>query len=132
RSKRPSAGLPESMSALLRPAADAQITQRHPSDLWRLHPRGDYFLARGGSIVGPPITANLALTNKCNLRCEICGSQKYLDQTETRRRHMPFATFEAVADTIFPFLVTVELNSYGDPLLYPHTPEVLALIDLHG
>jgi MoaA/NifB/PqqE/SkfB family radical SAM enzyme len=103
-----------------------------PRDLWRLHPRGDYFLERGGDIVPPPITANLALTNKCNLRCEICGSQKDLDQAETRRRHMGFQTVEAVAETLFPFLVTVELNSQGDPLLYPEITGVLGLIAQHG
>lgn len=103
-----------------------------PCDLWRFHRQGDYFLARGGDSVAPPITANLALTNKCNLRCEICGSQKYLDQTETRRRHMEFRTVEAVAQTLFPFLVTVELNSQGDPMLYPEITGVLNLIAEHG
>jgi MoaA/NifB/PqqE/SkfB family radical SAM enzyme len=103
-----------------------------PCDLWRLHPRGDYYRERGGDIVPPPITANLALTNKCNLRCEICGSQKDLDQAETRRRHMGFRIVEAVAETLFPFLVTVELNSQGDPLLYPEITGVLGLIAHHG
>jgi MoaA/NifB/PqqE/SkfB family radical SAM enzyme len=103
-----------------------------PCDLWRYHPQADYFLVRGGDTVAPPITANLALTNKCNLRCEICGSQKYLDQTETRRRHMAFHTVEAVAETIFPFLVTVELNSQGDPMLYPEITGVLNLVAQHG
>ncbi len=103
-----------------------------PCDLWRLHPRGHYYLERGGNTVPPPITANLALTNKCNLRCEICGSQKDLDQAETRRRHMIFHTVEAVAETLFPFLVTVELNSQGDPLLYPEITGVLSLIARHG
>jgi MoaA/NifB/PqqE/SkfB family radical SAM enzyme len=103
-----------------------------PCDLWRRHPRADYLLQRGGNTVPPPITANLALTNKCNLRCEICGSQKDLDQAETRRRHMSFATVEAVANTLFPFLVTVELNSQGDPLLYPEITRVLSLIARQG
>jgi len=103
-----------------------------PCELWRYHPRAEYFLERGGDKLAPPITANLALTNKCNLRCEICGSQKYLDQTETRRRHMEFGTVEAVAQTIFPFLVTVELNSQGDPMLYPEITRVLQLISEHG
>jgi MoaA/NifB/PqqE/SkfB family radical SAM enzyme len=117
--------------AKARPAMEEERTL-DPSDLWRLHPRGDYFLARGGTTLGPPITANIALTNKCNLRCEICGSQKYLDQTETRRRHMAFETFSAVADTLFPFLVTVELNSQGDPLIYPRIIDVIESIARHG
>jgi len=111
---------------------ELQSLATDPCDLWHLHPHGDYYRERGGSTVPPPITANLALTNKCNLRCEICGSQKDLDQAETRRRHMSFQTVEAVAETLFPFLVTVELNSQGDPLLYPEITAVLGLIAQHG
>src|SRR4051812_17468563 len=110
---------PDSSVLPLQPlTAPVEIPVAGACDLWQFHPRGDYFLSRGGSMVPPPDTANLALTNKCNLRCEICGSQKYLDQTEARRRHMSLRTLEGVAETLFPFLITVELNSQGDPLLY--------------
>jgi MoaA/NifB/PqqE/SkfB family radical SAM enzyme len=96
---------------------------------WRLHPKGEYFLARGGDAVSPPSSCNIGLTNKCNLRCEICGSQK---NTGVRRRHMKLETFEAVAETLFPLLGTVELNSQGDPLLYPYIAEALERIHSHG
>jgi MoaA/NifB/PqqE/SkfB family radical SAM enzyme len=96
-----------------------------------LHPQGGYFLSRGGDKVPPPIYANFALTNKCNLRCEICGSQKYLDQVGIVRRHMPLDRFEAVAATLFPLLSEVELNSQGDPLLYPHIETVVERINQH-
>ncbi|WCS26425.1 radical SAM protein [Methylobacterium sp. NMS14P] len=99
--------------------------------LWLLHTKGPYLLARGGDRVPPPITANIALTNKCNLRCEICGSQKSLDLTGSRRRHSDLDRLKSVADTLFPFLVTVELNSQGDPLLYPNFEDVLKLIKKH-
>lgn len=98
---------------------------------WLWHPRGAEILARGGDLVPPPVTANLGLTNKCNLRCEICGSQKHLDKTGVRRRHMEFTTFEAVAETLFPLLSVVELNSQGDPLLYPRIKDVLKIIQKH-
>lgn len=103
-----------------------------PTALWHLHPRGDFFLARGGMEIPPPRTVSLALTNKCNLRCDICGSQGTLDATGTRRIHMPLATFDAVAETLFPQAVTVELNSRGDPLLYPHIVEVLNALKRHN
>ena len=45
---------------------------------------------------------------------------------------MPLQTFEAVAETIFPFLASVELNSQGDPLLHPNVDTVLARIAEHG
>jgi MoaA/NifB/PqqE/SkfB family radical SAM enzyme len=41
---------------------------------------------------------------------------------------MDFDKLQAVAETIFPFAITVELNSQGDPLLYPHIESVLELI----
>lgn len=110
---------------------DRERTQRR-TELWKLHPRADFFLSRGGDRVPPPVVCNIGLTNKCNLRCEICGSQKFLDETGVRRRHMSFETFEAVAETIFPFLVTVELNSQGDPLLHPRIADVLQRIERHG
>jgi len=100
-------------------------------DLWRLHPRGDYFIARGGDHIPPPRRMELTLTNKCNLRCEICGSQKTLDKTKTPRSHMPFSMFQQIAETVFPFLTEVELNSRGDPLLYPQIEEVLDTLVQH-
>ncbi|MDX1410873.1 MAG: radical SAM/SPASM domain-containing protein [Nitrospirales bacterium] len=75
---------------------------------------------------------NIGLTNKCNLRCEICGSQKFLDETGTPRRHMELSTFYSVAETLFPFLVQVELNSQGDPLLHPNIEKVLETIAAYG
>jgi MoaA/NifB/PqqE/SkfB family radical SAM enzyme len=99
--------------------------------LWKFHPRADYFLVRGGTEIPPPYQCNIGLTNKCNLRCEICGSQKTLDATGVRRRHMDRATFEAVADTVFPVLTVVELNSQGDPLLHPDIALVLERIKEH-
>jgi MoaA/NifB/PqqE/SkfB family radical SAM enzyme len=104
---------------------------RNATDRWLLHPQGGYFIARGGRDVPPPVYANLALTNKCNLRCEICGSQKYLDQVGIVRSHMSLDRFEAVAATLFPLLAEVELNSQGDPLLYPHIETVIERINQH-
>jgi MoaA/NifB/PqqE/SkfB family radical SAM enzyme len=109
----------------------AETRQDPATALWRMHPRGEYFLTRGGDTIGPPVCASIGLTNKCNLRCEICGSQKTLDGMPGYRRHMEFATFKAVAETLFPFLVSVELNSQGDPLLYPQIDEVLDAIRRH-
>jgi MoaA/NifB/PqqE/SkfB family radical SAM enzyme len=75
--------------------------------------------------------ANISLTDKCNLRCEICGSQKSLDNENAKRRNMDIGVFDAVAETLFPFLVTVELNSRGEPLLYPQIEHVFETIRRH-
>jgi MoaA/NifB/PqqE/SkfB family radical SAM enzyme len=99
--------------------------------LWDLHPEAALFRAQGGDKIPPPIYCNLGLTNKCNLRCEICGSQKYLDETGVLRRHMDIGRFEAVARTLFPVVAEVELNSQGDPLLHPQIERVLEVVAEH-
>jgi MoaA/NifB/PqqE/SkfB family radical SAM enzyme len=99
--------------------------------LWDLHPEAKFLRAQGGDEIPPPIFCNLGLTNKCNLRCEICGSQKYLDETGVLRRHMDIRRFEAVARTLFPVVAEVELNSQGDPLLHPQIDRVLEVIAQH-
>ena len=96
--------------------------------LWDLHPEAAMFRAQGGDEIPPPIYCSLGLTNKCNLRCEICGSQNYLDETGVLRRHMDIGRFEAVARTLFPVVAEVELNSQGDPLLHPQIERVLEVI----
>jgi hypothetical protein len=106
-----------------------QFTDRRA--LWRLHPRADYYLAHGGDQVAPPIAASVVITNKCNLRCEICGSQKFLDNTKTARTHMTLETFQGVAATLFPLVHRVELNSQGDPLLNPDIMAMLKLVATH-
>lgn len=111
------------------PAPDIDVRTR--TDLWRLHPQGDYLLSRGGDLVPPPAYINMVLTNKCNLRCEICGSQKTLDATKTTRSHLPLDVFLNIADTVFPVVSEVELNSQGDPLLYPQIETVLAKLQEH-
>src|SRR5215472_6861382 len=99
--------------------------------LWALHPEAAFFRAHGGDEIPPPIYCSLGLTNKCNLRCEICGSQKYLDETGVLRRHMDIWRFEAVAETLFPVVAEVELNSQGDPLLHPQIDRILEIIAEH-
>lgn len=96
--------------------------------LWDLHPEAALFRAHGGDEIPPPLFCNLGLTNKCNLRCEICGSQKYLDETGVLRRHMDVRRFEAVARTLFPVVAEVELNSQGDPLLHPQIDHILEVV----
>jgi MoaA/NifB/PqqE/SkfB family radical SAM enzyme len=112
-------------------AAWEEDRAKRSAQRWFLHPTGADFIARGGDRIPPPLTANLCLTNKCNLRCEICGSQKHLDIVGTRRRHMDFGAFEAVAETLFPVLSEVELNSQGDPLLHPRIVDILSTIEHH-
>lgn len=93
---------------------------------WLNHSRGRYFLSRGGDRVPPPILANLSVTNICNLRCSICGSQNMLEPVN--RRHMDFRVFTMVADALFPLLSVIEFNSRGEPLLHPRIGDMLEIV----
>ncbi|CAO3441357.1 radical SAM protein [Azospirillum endophyticum] len=101
------------------------------TDLWKLHPQGEYFLGRGGDRIEPPAMVSIAVTNKCNLRCAICGSQTTLDRTRTTRSHIPLSVFNAIAETVFPVVAEVELNSQGDPLLHPEIDLLLETVARH-
>jgi len=108
-----------------------QTYAANPIEYWHAHPYGAFLLDRGGRHAPPPIYANLTLTNRCNLRCTICGSQSGLDRTGTPRSEMPVAMFRKIAETVFPVLLAVELNSAGEPLTYSHIIEVLETIARH-
>jgi len=101
------------------------------TELWKLHEAGKYFISCGGNLTAPPHFCNLILTDKCNLSCTICGSQARRRESSTPRSHMPLETFQGVAKTLFPFIYSVELNSAGDPLMYPHIREVINSIVEH-
>ena len=58
---------------------------------WLSHSRGQFFLRRGGDKVAPPRWANMGITDICNLRCSICGSQNMLQPVN--RRHMDIRIF---------------------------------------
>jgi MoaA/NifB/PqqE/SkfB family radical SAM enzyme len=90
---------------------------------WQNHSRGQYLLQRGGNRIPPPLMANLGITDICNYRCGICGSQNMA--TPVNRRHMDIRVFRMVADTLFPLLAVAEFNSRGEPLLHPQIEEIL-------
>ncbi|MBM4144865.1 MAG: radical SAM protein [Nitrospira sp.] len=120
-----------SKSSLARKAY-ALYSKRGLIKVWKLHPEADYFIKKGEEKISPPFLINIGLTNRCNLRCTICGSQHYLDYHKIPRRSMDIDVFRKVAKTLFPLITTVELNSYGEPLLYPHIGEVLSTIKDYG
>lgn len=97
---------------------------------WLNHSKGRYFLRRGGDKIPPPLFANMGITDICNLKCGICGSQNM--PHPVNRRHMDYRIFSMVADTLFPILTTVEFNSRGEPLLHPQMPEMLETIYDYG
>ena len=115
---------------LSRPIGFAGDWDRVQLRRWLNHSRGAYFLRRGGDRIPPPLLANLGITDICNFRCGICGSQNMA--TPVNRRHMDIQIFRMVADTLFPLLAVVEFNSRGEPLLHPQIDTILETVRDHG
>jgi MoaA/NifB/PqqE/SkfB family radical SAM enzyme len=72
----------------------------------------------GHEDISLPLQIGISPTNACNLRCTICGSQAHLDKSAITREFMKREVFEKLAETMFPFCKTVELNSLGEPTLH--------------
>lgn len=75
---------------------------------------------------------NIELTSRCNKSCKMCGRRKM------ERKHpelcnwgdMPLEMVERIADQIPPG-VFIQLHNNGEPLMYPHLDEALALFSGH-
>ena len=111
-------------------ADDRWAAEFRSPNRWLRHSRGEYFLSRGGHRVAPPVYANLSLTNICNLKCSICGSQNMLGPVE--RKHMDDDAFAQVVATLFPLLLVVEFNSRGEPTLHPRFDDAFEAAARHG
>ena len=88
---------------------------RRNSWVWRLPPVDSRVFRGLRPFVGnllPDVLASderqVRVRHKCNLCCEICGSQKFHDITGVRCRHMDLKVFESVAETLFPLMFEVD------------------------
>jgi radical SAM protein with 4Fe4S-binding SPASM domain len=77
---------------------------------------------------GWPLHMHVELTNYCNLRCKVCPTG-----IETLKRK-PAALDPAILERIIreagPYLLTLSLWGWGEPLLHPRLSEILRLV--HG
>ena len=74
-----------------------------------------------------PVSLDIVLTKACNLRCVFCISYGSLSGD----RWMPFDLYEKIAQRLFPTAHNVNFCSGGEPFLYPHIREALALARRH-
>ncbi len=70
-----------------------------------------------------PPSLNLALTNRCNLSCIMCGESK----ERGNNRELSEEVFERVK-VLFPFLYDINLTGGGENFLYPKFFEIVELI----
>jgi len=74
--------------------------------------------------------AYVEVTTRCNLDCAVCVRQVWNDPGGD----MAWETFEATVDGLraFPDLRRMVFGGYGEPLLHPRFPEMLALASTLG
>jgi len=76
---------------------------------------------------------NIELTSRCNKHCHCCGRRKEerdFPELSKERGDMPLEMVKRIADQIPPG-VFVQLHNNGEPLLYPHLSEALAMFTGH-
>jgi radical SAM protein with 4Fe4S-binding SPASM domain len=81
-------------------------------------------------LVSFPTTLRIGVTNRCNLRCIICGLSR-----EQRRKDvsdMDMDTYTTLAEEVFPWLERVEFNQNGEALLLEQFASMLELADQYG
>ena len=76
-----------------------------------------------------PVHMHIELTNYCNLRCPVC----YVGNSELKRKPLAMdpVLFERLIDEVGPYLLTVSLFAWGEPLLHPQLADILRIADKH-
>jgi len=76
-----------------------------------------------------PLHLQLELGNVCSLRCPVCPTG--LGELRREPAFMDPALFERVIDEVGPYLLTASLWGWGEPLLHPALPRILAAARRH-
>jgi MoaA/NifB/PqqE/SkfB family radical SAM enzyme len=85
---------------------------------------------------GPPVTLNLNLTRRCNLKCVMCEQHRHQSGPTglswyDPRRELPLAAWINLLDQAASFRPQLYITG-GEPTLYPHFPEFLAAAKQRG
>ena len=71
-----------------------------------------------------PLHFQLEPTTYCNLHCKMCSRQRKIERgIVPHLKHMKFAAFKKVIDTIRPY--KGQISGQGEPLMNPELPEIL-------
>ena len=77
-----------------------------------------------------PLFMQLELTNYCNLRCRVCATGQGI--LGRKPASIDVALFERVLNEVGPYLLTLSLFSWGEPLLHPELRKILSLVQNRG
>jgi len=95
------------------------------SKRWNLVRAGLNLLHRRLAPWALPLHVQVELTNYCNLQCPVCPvGVKAMTRAP---QAMDVRLFEQVMDQLGPYLLTMSLWAWGEPLLHPRLGEILAI-----
>lgn len=77
-----------------------------------------------------PIHIHVELTNYCNLRCPVCPTGS--GRLNRQPAFMDPALFDRVMNEVGPYLLTMSLWGWGEPLLHPQLAEILRITQNRG
>jgi MoaA/NifB/PqqE/SkfB family radical SAM enzyme len=85
---------------------------------------------------GPPVTLNLNLTRRCNLKCVMCEQHRHVSGPTglnwyDPRRELPLAAWINLLDQVASFRPQLYITG-GEPTLYPHFPEFIKAAKQRG
>lgn len=77
-----------------------------------------------------PIHIHVELTNYCNLRCPVCPTGG--GRLNRQPAFMDPALFDRVMNEMGPYLLTMSLWGWGEPLLHPQLADILRITQNRG
>jgi radical SAM protein with 4Fe4S-binding SPASM domain len=77
-----------------------------------------------------PINMHVELTSYCNIKCKICPTGTGV--LKRKPTVLDPAIFERLMDEVGPYLLTMSLWGWGEPLLHPHLSDILRLAQNRG
>lgn len=72
-----------------------------------------------------PVSMSLESVNACNLRCPGCFTG--VGAVGRPRSKMSLPLYRRILGEVGPYLLNLELHNWGEPLLHPDLPEMIAL-----
>ena len=76
-----------------------------------------------------PLHMQIELTNYCNLHCPVCPTG--IRAVNRQPLAIEVGLFERLIDDVGPYLLTVSLWAWGEPLLHPKLQEILRAVRKH-
>lgn len=91
---------------------------------------GMNFIYRAEKPWNMPLHVQVELTNYCNLHCPVCPTGSGV--IERKPRAMSPGLFEKFMEEMGPYLLTMSLWAWGEPLLHPQLREILRIAGEHS